>query len=172
MDYGDVYFLDTSDPRNAIPPTRAHGAPGNWRPLGRAPTAMVPATAMAPASAMMPQYSYPAAYPQTWPAVMGQYPQYVMGNPLGVPMGNGLGAIVAGLGGVGTVVDIIAQVFAAVLPLPAAPTPLGGEADSNPVADTNSNTKNLITYQSALASYAKRDEQIRTLGSLVKKLVG
>lgn len=31
---------------------------------------------------------------------------------------------------------------------------------------------NLIMYQAALASYAKRDEQIRTIGSLIKKLVG
>jgi hypothetical protein len=30
----------------------------------------------------------------------------------------------------------------------------------------------MITYQSALAQYAKRDEQIRTLGNLVTKLLG
>ena len=40
------------------------------------------------------------------------------------------------------------------------------------MSDANTNSKNLITYQSALASYAKRDEQIRTIGSLIKKLVG
>ena len=31
---------------------------------------------------------------------------------------------------------------------------------------------NLVLYQGALASHAKRDEQVRTLGGLVAKLVG
>ncbi|HTR50270.1 MAG TPA: hypothetical protein VMJ10_06150 [Kofleriaceae bacterium] len=63
----------------------------------------------------------------------------------------------------GKIVDMAAQVFAALMSLPDAPV-----ATSDAVTDVS----NLITYQSSLASYAKRDEQIRTLGSLVAKLVG
>ena len=39
-------------------------------------------------------------------------------------------------------------------------------------SDTNVDVGNLVTYQAALAQHAKRDEQVRTLGSLVSKLVG
>ena len=63
----------------------------------------------------------------------------------------------------GKIVDMAAQVFAALTSLPDAPV-----ATADPATDV----PNLITYQSSLASYAKRDEQIRTLGSLVAKLVG
>ena len=31
---------------------------------------------------------------------------------------------------------------------------------------------NLIAYQGALATHAKRDEQLRTVGSLLAKLIG
>ncbi len=63
----------------------------------------------------------------------------------------------------GQLIDMIAQIFAALMPLPAAP-----------IATTDSATDvgNLIIYQSSLAQYAKRDEQVRTLGNLVTKLVG
>jgi hypothetical protein len=63
----------------------------------------------------------------------------------------------------GKIVDMAAQVFAALTSLPDAPVS---------TADPATDVPNLITYQSSLASYAKRDEQIRTLGSLVAKLVG
>jgi hypothetical protein len=49
------------------------------------------------------------------------------------------------------------------MPLPAAPVS---------TTDTATDVQNLMLYQGALASYAKRDEQVRTLGSLVTKLVG
>ena len=38
--------------------------------------------------------------------------------------------------------------------------------------DAPTDVGNLILYQGALASYAKRDEQVRTLGNLVTKLLG
>jgi hypothetical protein len=63
----------------------------------------------------------------------------------------------------GQVVDMVAQLFAAIQPLPAAP---------NATRDANTDAGNLILYQSALAQHAKRDEQVRTLGGLVAKLVG
>jgi hypothetical protein len=63
----------------------------------------------------------------------------------------------------GQLVDLVAQIFAALMPLPAAPTA---------TADTSTDVGNLILYQGALAQYAKRDEQVRTLGNLVTKLLG
>jgi hypothetical protein len=33
------------------------------------------------------------------------------------------------------------------------------------------NLENLVLYQSALAQHAKRDEQLRTIGNIVGKLV-
>ena len=63
----------------------------------------------------------------------------------------------------GQVVDMVAQLFAVLAPLPAAPL-----VTKDAVTDTG----NMILFQSALASYAKRDEQVRTLGALVGKLVG
>ena len=57
----------------------------------------------------------------------------------------------------------MAQIFAALMPLPGAPV-----ATDSAATDVG----NLILYQSALASYAKRDEQVRTLGNLVTKLIG
>ena len=61
----------------------------------------------------------------------------------------------------GEVLALAAQAFAALQPLPAAPIALGRADDD---------ISNLITYQSALATHAKRDEQLRTIGALVAKL--
>ncbi len=63
----------------------------------------------------------------------------------------------------GQVIDLVAQIFAALMPLPAAPV-----ATSDAAVDVG----NMLLYQQALAKYAKQDEQVRTLGNLVTKLVG
>ena len=62
----------------------------------------------------------------------------------------------------GEVLALAAQAFAALQPLPAAPVALGKVDDD---------VTNLITYQSALATHAKRDEQLRTIGALLAKLL-
>lgn len=62
----------------------------------------------------------------------------------------------------GEVLALAAQAFAALQPLPAPPSALG-KADDD--------VSNLITYQSALATHAKRDEQLRTIGALVAKFL-
>ena len=62
----------------------------------------------------------------------------------------------------GEVLSLAAQAFAALQPLPAAPVALGRVEDD---------VSNLITYQSALATHAKRDEQLRTVGALIAKLL-
>jgi hypothetical protein len=62
----------------------------------------------------------------------------------------------------GEVVELAAQILAAIQPLPAAPTGAG---------DVETDVENLVIYQTALATHAKRDEQLRTLGSLLGKIL-
>ncbi|MCX5742970.1 MAG: hypothetical protein NT062_10790 [Proteobacteria bacterium] len=63
----------------------------------------------------------------------------------------------------GQVIEMVGQLFAALQPLPAAPIA---------TKDTPTDLSNLILFQNALAQHAKRDEQVRTLGGLVARLVG
>jgi hypothetical protein len=62
----------------------------------------------------------------------------------------------------GQIIEMATQALAALQPLPAAPV-----GTKEVVQDVG----NLVLYQSALASHAKRDEQLRTLGSLISALV-
>jgi hypothetical protein len=70
----------------------------------------------------------------------------------------------AGLAGMTTaeLVEVGAQVLAAIQPLPAAPTAIG---------EVETDVENLVIYQTALATHAKRDEQLRTLGGLLARLL-
>jgi hypothetical protein len=61
----------------------------------------------------------------------------------------------------GKLVEAGAQVLAAIQPLPQAPVATG---------KLESDVENLVLYQRALAEHAKRDEQLRTVGSLASKL--
>jgi hypothetical protein len=65
--------------------------------------------------------------------------------------------------------NIVAQVFAALMPLPNAPTPQDN-TEGRPEVDAAVNSSNMIRYQNALALFAKRDQQILTLGSVLKEL--
>ena|SRR5689334_10507384 len=62
----------------------------------------------------------------------------------------------------GELVDTGIQILAAIQPLPAAPV-----AQGEAVTDV----ENLVTYQTALATHAKRDEQLRTLGALLVRIL-
>jgi hypothetical protein len=62
----------------------------------------------------------------------------------------------------GELIDTGIQILAAIQPLPAAPV-----AQGEPGVDV----ENLVTYQTALATHAKRDEQLRTLGSLLVRIL-
>ncbi len=62
----------------------------------------------------------------------------------------------------GEIVEIAAQILAAIQPLPGAPNAQG---------DVETDVENLVIYQTALATHAKRDEQLRTLGSLLGKIL-
>ena len=60
----------------------------------------------------------------------------------------------------GVLIESGAQVLAAIQPLPQAPVATGKLEDD---------LSNLVLYQKALAEHAKRDEQLRTVGSLASK---
>jgi len=62
----------------------------------------------------------------------------------------------------GTIIEAAAQVLAAIQSLPAAPVASG---------KVETDVGNMMLYQTALAEHAKRDEQLRTIGSLASKLL-
>jgi len=155
-EYADIYYVDT---RNAD--SRDHrtqggiggrpSVPANWRPSsGSAPMAPSRTVYVNPAPVAYPQGYVPAGYPRPFPGAPGYPPQ------------NGLAGLFGSMT-TGQVVDMVAMLFAAIQPLPAAPTA---------TKDTATDVGNLILYQGALAQHAKRDEQVRTLGGLVSRLVG
>jgi len=140
-EYAQIYWLDE---RNAGRDhrTQGGGATGGWRPG-------VPPVVRAPISTA-PVVRYPAQTVVAQPvtahpvAVMQPQPTYFGGFTLG------------------QIIEIAAQALAAFQPLPAAPV-----ATAEVVKDVG----NLVLYQTAIAQHAKRDEQLRTLGSLISKLV-
>jgi hypothetical protein len=68
---------------------------------------------------------------------------------------------IAGLS-TGELIEVAAQILAAIQPLPGAPVAQG---------EVETDVENLVIYQTALATHAKRDEQLRTLGGLIGKLL-
>jgi hypothetical protein len=149
MEEDEIYYVDT---RNATPVVISRSGPngqgGNvLRPGGGRVIRPMPGGAI---------NRYGSSYGSPYMVGSSAASQY------GMPIGAGLGGMFAGVTP-GALVDLVAQVFAAVMPLPSAPTG---------TSDPGTDVPNLITYQSALAQYAKRDEQIRTLGNLVTKLLG
>lgn len=163
-EYADIIYVDTrnADPRDHRTGNSGIGGrpsvPANWRP----------ATPVAGSGRDRTVYvtpAQPAGYP---PAGYGQPMGYPGGAyPGGYPVGQNYPATpLAGLFGgmtTGQILDLVAMAFAALQPLPTAPAA---------TKDTNTDVSNLVVYQAALAQHAKRDEQVRTLGSLVSKLVG
>ena len=139
MDESDIYYVDT---RNAD--HRTNG--GNWATHG------IPWRPSTPVRTVVAQPTRVYA------------PAPVYGSPYVAPYGTSpLASTLFGRMTTGQVVDLVAQIVAALMPLPAAP---------NATADATTDVGNLILYQGALAQYAKRDEQVRTLGNLVTKMVG
>lgn len=151
-EYADIYYVDT---RNAV--TRDH------RPQqGRSPLPWVPRPRQ-PVSPTRTVYVPPAAQ-QAYGQPMYQQPIYQQPQPMIYtgPQPTGMGALFGRLT-TGQIIEMIAQGFAALQSLPAAPVS---------TRELETDVANLVLYQGAIASHAKRDEQVRTLGSLVSKLVG
>jgi len=152
MEEDEIYYVDT---RNATPVVISRSGPGGQQVMGGNVIRPGNPRAIRP----MPGGSF-GRYGSSYgsPYMVGS----TAATPYGLPIGAGLGGLFAGTSP-GQLIDLVAQIFAAVMPLPSAPT-----GTSDPATDV----PNLITYQSSLAQYAKRDEQIRTLGNLVTKLLG
>ena len=62
----------------------------------------------------------------------------------------------------GELIDAGIQILAAIQSLPAAPTAQG---------EVSTDVENLLTYETALWQHAKRDEQLRTLGNLLVRIL-
>jgi hypothetical protein len=138
----DIYIVDTrnADFRTPQPTTGVPGRVGTGvRTVVAQPVRSYSPQTYAPPPYGQPQFVYAAA------------PQPTAGTTL-------FGRITGG-----QLVDLVAQIFAALMPLPGAPVA---------TADASTDVQNLMTYSTALAQYAKRDEQVRTLGNLVTKLLG
>lgn len=185
MDYGSIVYVTPDDVwRNAAVVTDHRGPtrPGSsWRVpttaiVNTAPPAGTVGTVTTMTPATLAQTAYPYQYPvpgvQPQPTWMAggwwnpAQPPYVA-PPVGAP--SNLATILGGFGDLGSLANILAQVFAALLPLPAAPTPQDAN-DSDASVNAAVNSSNLIRYQQALATFARRDQQILTVGSVLKEL--
>lgn len=142
MEEADIYYVDT---RNADPVVVS-------RTYGNGAVQGVPVRTFngRPTRVLLPHGTQGNRFSSTY------------GSPYMVGSAGALGGLFGGMTG-GQLVDLVAQVFAALMPLPAPPT-----ATSDPTTDV----PNLMLYQTAITQYAKRDEQIRTLGNIVTKLLG
>jgi hypothetical protein len=113
---------------------------------------------MAPSQVFMP----PSARQPIAP-VYSQAPQVIYSAPPPMYPGYPSAASLFGKLTTGQIVEMVSQIFAALQTLPNAPVS---------TREVETDVANLILYQNALAQHAKRDEQVRTLGGLVSKLVG
>lgn len=146
-EYSDIYYVDE---RNASRDHRTQGS-GASRPVYRPVRTVQPAVATTAPAVYRPAYA-PAPAPVLYPGGV------MYGDPSQWTAGSLLGRLT-----MPQILEIAAAAFAALQSLPAAPTA---------AKDVDTNVQNLITYQAALAAHAKRDEQLRTLGSLIAKLAG
>lgn len=185
-EYYDLYYPDGRNARRVVrpappgsravfvPPPSSSSAPASspFPPAPAAPAPMpVPGYYGAPPQM---QYGYPPANPQyaaPYPPQYG-YPPYnaPYAGPYGAPSpyyatapaASGLLGLL-GNASIGPLVEMGAAGFAALQELPPAPTATD---------DVTTNLQNILIYQTALANHAKRNERVRTLGSLVGKLLG
>jgi hypothetical protein len=147
MDHDVIYIGD--DERNADRDHRAHAtAPGNR--LGRARTGrtvVVPAGNRRPTVIQSTGAPYTSGYSQ---------PQVIVAQPQPANFAARFGLTT------GELIDSGIQILAALLPLPASPVAQG---------NTSIDLENLVTYQTSLATFAKRDEQLRTAGALLVRIL-
>ena len=135
-DYTEIYFVDEDETRNAV---RDHQS-------------QRPSSAPPPAAGMIRRPAGGSRVVIARPA--GSRPVVMAAQPQPQTRFGGLST--------GELVEVGAQILAAIQPLPAAPVATG---------KVEIDVGNLMLYQNALAVHAKRDEQLRTLGSLVGKLL-
>jgi hypothetical protein len=148
MDYDVIYV----DGRNAVTDHRTNRPSSTpWRPIPSGPSGT--RTVVVP----------PGARPTVITGAASGYYQPTMYQPA-YPPAYGPGSSFASRFGMttGELIDTGIQLLAAIQPLPAAPTAQG---------EAGTDVENLMTYQGALAQHAKRDEQLRTLGNLLVRIL-
>jgi hypothetical protein len=153
MNQYDVMYID--DGRNAD-----HRTPARWntRPTSSAvvvPPSQRPTVVYSRPNTPATTYGtpYPMQYGTPYPVQYGT-PQVYVGPPTSFAARFGMST--------GELIDTAIQVLAAIQPLPAAPVAQG---------ESGLDVENLVTYQGALATHAKRDEQLRTLGNLLVRIL-
>ena len=156
-EYADIYYVDEN--RNAVITTDHRTGSSNNQ--GRSPWPFV-RPAVQVGSSGQPTRTVYVASPHR-PAVPVQPQVMFAPPPPWYPQNQSAAATLFGKLTTGMVVEMVAQIFAALQSLPAAPIV---------TKDASTDAANMILFQNALAQHAKRDEQVRTLGSLVAKLVG
>ena len=161
-EYADIYYVD--DNRNPHHTHDHRTGSSSGSSSGRSPWPF-PRPPVQISSSSQPARTVYIASPQTQvrPAVPEQPQVMYAPPPPWYPQNQSAAATLFGKLTTGQVVEMVAQIFAALQSLPAAPIA---------TKDASTDVANLILFQNALAQHAKRDEQVRTLGSLVAKLVG
>lgn len=152
MDY-DVVFVD--DERNAARVTdhrTNRPSSGGWRPRPQSTgtrTVVVPPGArptVITGGSSASGYYRPTFQPTFQPTFAPMEPSFA--SRFGMSTGE--------------LIDSGLQILAALQPLPSAPTAQG---------EASVDVENLMTYQGALWQHAKRDEQWRTLGGLLARIL-
>lgn len=147
MDY-DVVFVDERNARDHRP----NRPSGGWRPSP--PPAGVPSrTVVVP----------PGSRPTVITTASQGYWQPTPYTPMYQPAYGPEPSVASRFGlTTGELIDTGIQLLAAILPLPAPPVAQG---------ESTTDLENMVTYQTALASHAKRDEQFRTVGNLLVRIL-
>ncbi len=155
MDYDVIYV---GDGRNAVTDHRTGRPATPWRPMPPAPsgsrTVVVP-----PGSRPTVITGNASGYYQPQPYYSPSQPFYSPSQPF-YPQSESFASRFGMT--TGELLDTGVQLLAALLPLPAGPTAQGAAHVA---------VENLVTYQGALAHHAKRDEQMRTLGNLLARVL-
>jgi hypothetical protein len=149
MDYDVIYV---GDGRNAVNDHRTNRPTSSpWRPLPAGPSGT--RTVVVP----------PGARPTVITGAAQGYYQPQMYQPVYQPPFAPASSFASRFGmTTGELIDTGIQLLAAITPLPAAPTAQG---------EAGTDVENLMTYSGALAQHAKRDEQLRTLGNLLVRIL-
>ena len=156
MDYDDFRNARRRRPALYSPPA-PYMPPGSYMPPGG--SYLPPGASYAPPGG---SYVPPgASYAPPLVAYVPPAPPVQATPPLPEPPRPGINVSFRRMN-VGAIVDVAAQAFASFAPLPAPPPP--------PIPPATFDPQNLVTYQTSLAQYAKRDEQLRFVGAIARML--
>lgn len=156
MDY-DVVFVDERNARDHRTQRPASsGSAGGWRPspppVGGRTVVVPPGSRPTVITSSAQGYWQPSPYSPYTPYTPPYTPMYPSEPSFASRFGLTTGELI----------DTGIQLLAAILPLPAAPVAQG---------ESTTDIENMVTYQGALASHAKRDEQFRTVGNLLVRIL-